>query len=166
MRLIAAALLLAVLSACSSPAEVRGEVADPAVLEDAAPQVVPAVLQFGESYTWPSGDTIVVGKPVNRVPDYDQPVPGGGARMVAVPFTVSNPGPQVRDAMDYSIEVVAGGTEAQWYVQPELRDLTGRVSPGSTQKFQRAYSVVEASETDVEVAVTLDGQPAFFRGRG
>lgn len=104
----------------------------------------PAVLTFGQSHTWPNGDTITIGAPQRR--SVTSAYSGRVDTYIAADVTVHNAGPAAKDANSYVVYATVNDRDVTPTAVPEFGgSQTGIIAPGGTLHFVMAYPVTDAT---------------------
>jgi len=144
-------------SAATTPSE------EPAPAEPVAEK--PAMPVFGETVSYDDGVSISVSAPAPFEPSEYAAGVVAGQPVVAFELVITNNGTEPFDPATVFATIASGGTEAAGVFDTEkgigFPPMT-TVLPGSTVKWNQAWSVADPSNITMEVSVGFLNQPAIF----
>lgn len=134
-------LLAMAFAACGSPATPP---------PTAAP---PAALAFGQTHTWPGGDTVTVSAP-RRMSEEPSSTDGHAGQFLVVDVTVRNGGTGVRSAQQYLTLATINDRSVDYAVMRGHADLvrsSASIPPGGSLTWSEAYPVAGAAPVKFQV---------------
>lgn len=124
-------------------------------------------LPFGQSHTWPGGETVTLAEPQAHTPDNPYLGPAGDQRQVAVDVTVRNNGDDEYDVVQTRLTAQHDGRVAQqdYAAGDPLPNV--QLPPGGETTFTTVYSVgPEPGELQISVQPNYFAeQTVYYRGQ-
>lgn len=117
------------------------------------PLTPPAMLTFGQTHTWPGGDTITVSSP-RRMAETPSAIDGRAGTFIVVDVTVRNGGRTARSALDYLTMATINDRSVDYAAMRGHEDLvfsSASIAPGGTLTWSQAYPVPDATPVRFQV---------------
>ncbi|WP_344128324.1 DUF4190 domain-containing protein [Saccharopolyspora halophila] len=124
-------------------------------------------LAFGQSHTWPGGETVTLAEPRAHTPDNPYSGPAGDERQVAVDVTVRNDGDDEYDVMQTRLTAQHNGRVAQQAYTAGDPLPNVQLPPGGETTFTTVYSVgPDPGELQISVQPNYFAeQTVYYRGQ-
>lgn len=124
-------------------------------------------LAFGQSHTWPGGETVTLAEPQAHIPENPYLGPAGDERQVAVDVTVRNNGDDEYDVMQTRLTAQHDGRVAQQAYAAGDPLPNVQLPPGGETTFTTVYGVgLEPGELQISVQPNYFAeQTVYYRGQ-
>ncbi len=155
--ILAVPLILAAVVGCSGPVVQRPLTPAADWANQSAP---PAMLTFGQTHTWPGGDTVTVSAP-RRMTEAPSIIDGRAGQFLVVDITVHNGGQATRSASDYLTMATINDRSVDYAAMRGHTDLVrsnASIPPGGALAWSEAYPVTDTGA--VRFAVQMSGSQA------
>lgn len=145
VMMITFAAMVAALTACGQPTQ---------PISNPVPVPPPAPLTFGQSHTWPTGDTITIGTPQRK--STTSPYSGRVDTYIVVPVSVHNGSQGILSGDKYFTQVTIDDVPTTYMAMPGdplIMNRTASVLPDKTLKWDEAYPVNTSAPVHFQMQV-------------